>query len=376
MLDSPLEMRYVEPRLQTKTMESERVRYCVERELGFRTYRNAVVFPGVSRKGYGGVVDSAGLCVPNTSVTADCAQLGANPDCIPIDSDESVVYLGMMFGCWGHCITDCLQRFWVFGEGVRGLHPAVRGKKFVYTVTDWRRGLPKSFFDLLDILGVNKDLLTLIEQPTRFKEVVIPDSCFYHNLNSGLLEYTKDYASLIGRLRVPGLVATRKIYFSRRNWAGSQSFGEERFEKMFRTRGYEIVYPELLTFDEQRRLLAETKELVSTEGSLAHNAIFMKRGAKVVIIRKARYLNPYQPVVNEIAGVEPIYIDANLSHLLFVRTRPWIGPFFLYVNSRLASFLGCRPSFPVFTYLRYVMFYLCVKGKAFLRKVKILKTCL
>lgn len=374
MLAGQLEMRYVEPRLRTKTMESERVCYCVERELGFQAYRNAVVYPGVSRKGYGGVVDSAGVCVPNTSVTADCAQLGANPDCIPIDSDESVVYLGMMFGCWGHCITDCLQRFWVFGEG--GIHSAARGKKFVYTVTDWRRGLPKSFFDLLGILGVNKDQLTLIEQPTRFKEVIIPDSCFYHNLKSGLLEYTKDYASLIGRLRVPGLVATRKIYFSRRNWTGSQSFGEERFESLFNARGYEIVYPEQLTFDEQRRLLSETKELVSTEGSLAHNALFMSKGARVVIIRKARYVNHYQPVVNEIAGIEPIYIDANMSHLLFVRNRPWIGPFFLYVNSRLASFLGCKPSFPVFTYLRYVAFYLRVKSKAFLHKIKILKTYL
>lgn len=372
MLGKSLETRYIDPQLRRETELLENACHRVERELGFKTYQNAVIFPGVSRKGYGGVVDSSGKSVPNTSVFNGCSQLGSDPNCSVVTSDESVVYLGMLYNCWGHCLTDCLQRFWVFGAC--GVHPSVCGKKFVYAVTDWRDGLPQSFYDLIANLGVSKDQLHPIEKPTRFWEVIIPDSCFYHNLETGHIKYTNEYANLMERLRVTKDWASRKVYFSRKDWSGSQSFGEERFEQLFRARGYEIVYPEKLTFDEQRKLLAETKELVATEGSVAHNAIFMPKGTRVVIIRKARYVNRYQPVINEIAGLEPVYVDANMSHLLFIRNQHFIGPFFLYVNSRLASFLGCKPSFPVFTYLRYVMFYLSVKGRSLFHKMGVIKS--
>lgn len=372
MVEGLLETQHMDPRLQQETMASESVCHRVGRELGFKIYRGAVVYPGVSRKGYGGVADSTGKCIHNTSVFNGCRQYGVNTECPVVSSDESVVYLGMLYGCWGHCLTDCLQRFWVFGT--KGVHPAVHGKKFVYAITDWRAGLPQSFYDLIAILGVSKEQLSPIEKPTRFNEVIIPDSCFYHNLETGHIEYTNEYVSLIDLLRVSASGVSRKVYFSRKDWAGSLSFGEERFESLFRARGYEIVYPEKLTFDEQRKLLAETKELVATEGSVAHNAIFMPKGSRVVILRKARYVNRYQSVVNEIAGLEPVYVDANMSHLLFIRSRPFIGPFFLYVNSRLASFLGCKPSFPVFTYLRYVAFYLSVKGRSLLHRMGLIKS--
>jgi len=366
MTPKELDTRFIEPRLVAPTLQNEGIERFAVKQLSCRCYDKAAIYPGRSVNGSGGVISADGEYIHNTSVFNGCTQAGADKSAEVKYVDESVVYIGMLYGCWGHCLTDCLQRLWIFdNDEAKSL---IRGKKLVYTTSDWRQGLPRNFYELLSVLGLEKDQLFEVTSPTRFREVVVPDSCFYTNLELNHIEYTQEYVKLIDRLRVKCDNTWRRVYLSRSKWGGG-TFGEELLEQAFKCRGYEIIYPEKLTFDEQRRLLSETVELVATEGSVAHNSIFMPQGARVVIIRKAPYMNRWQPVINEMLRLEPIYIDANFTNFLFTRKYPTLGPFFLYVNSRMADYLGCKAKFPIGLYCRYVWYYLKIKGSSGLRKV-------
>lgn len=51
--------------------------------------------------------------------------------------------------------------------------------------------------------------------------------------------------------------------------------------------GFETVYAEDLSFDEQRNLFFETKILVTPHGAGLTNVLFMQPGTKVLELKKA-----------------------------------------------------------------------------------------
>lgn len=135
-----------------------------------------------------------------------------------------------------------------------------------------------------------------------------------------------------------------------------RDFGEESLVHAFAEAGFEIVRPESLTFREMVRLLGETAEFASTEGSCAHNSLFLPQGTKVLIVRKANYVNWHQLAINRVRDLDVTYVDSSWSPALlrYERNDPVAGPFFLYVNSRLAKILGVRRCFPLGAFIHYV----------------------
>ena len=101
--------------------------------------------------------------------------------------------------------------------------------------------------------------------------------------------------------------------------------------------------------------LYESEVLVTTDGSIAHNAIFGPDGLKMIILRKSDFVNYHQPVINEIRKLEVTYIDAYHTGWLFNnREEPWVGPFFMYAGECLTRFLGCKKSFSFVEFARYL----------------------
>ena len=107
-----------------------------------------------------------------------------------------------------------------------------------------------------------------------------------------------------------------------------------------------------MTLDEQLKVLYNCESFATTEGSISHNALFLKNGAHLVCLRKSAYINNYQFSINQMKMLRVTLIDANLT---LPSDEPWFKPFFMYVSPQLRAWAKIRHSFfPAFQYLVYL----------------------
>lgn len=346
---------YVDPALAKQTVFEAEFGYFSDRRLGVPAYDSALVLPGTARGG--GVIGSDGKLV-DCSVVQNGWPKGGFYESGPVESlDEEVVYLGMFYSCWGHAITDNLKHLWFLASSE--VDARIKRLKFVYTTTHIGPDLPRNFLRLLELLGFGPDRIARIDRPTRFRRVYVPDPCYGPVKPGTPYRYTREYerliSSAIAAVGAEDGSVDRSVYFTRTGWKLDRAEGEERIEKVFRDLGYEVVRPENLTFDEMVRLLSRVRNFAATDGSCAHNAAFLPEGSRAVVVRKARYCNFYQAIIGQVRRLDTVYVDANRSDWLRYERVPAFGPFFLYVNERLAAFAGIRPHFPRLAYCIYAL---------------------
>ena len=120
-----------------------------------------------------------------------------------------------------------------------------------------------------------------------------------------------------------------------------RDLGEKVLDKVFKRLGYQIIAPEKFTVNEQIWLLMNCKEVATTEGSIAHTAVFCNQGTNIVLIKKCNWVSMHQLVMNEVAKLNVTYIDAH--HSCFCdKTEPWHGPFFMCITKELQNYVGHR----------------------------------
>lgn len=118
----------------------------------------------------------------NGDIYVDKALLSAagNGFVVPPQSyvDETVVYVGSFIASWGHEITDNLKRLWFYFDK---RFSDLKKLKFVFTsARHIRNELPSdNFWALLKSLGIPKTQFHLVETPTRFARVFLPEDCFF-----------------------------------------------------------------------------------------------------------------------------------------------------------------------------------------------------
>jgi capsular polysaccharide biosynthesis protein len=74
----------------------------------------------------------------------------------------------------------------------------------------------------------------------------------------------------------------RKIYISRRNETLRRIVNEEEIYPLLLKNGYEIIEPQLLSFQEQVALFSDAAEVISIHGAALTNMVFMHPGTRVV----------------------------------------------------------------------------------------------
>lgn len=330
---------------------------------------NAYVLPCVDCW-RGGIVDERGMYYEHSFIQrgAGGAYEFNKSECEYCD--EEVVYVGMFHTVWGHCITDNLKHLWfLFCEE----YDSLKKKKFVYTTLSPSFDLPQNAKNLFAKLGLNFDNLIRINSITKFKRIYLPEDCFIRWTNKGCW-YTSEYKMLIDNIINSTTNNKRllqsennchhsdhkleerqnRIYFTRTQLNSNKDYGEERIEKVFKKIGYQIVEPEKLSLDEQINLIRHCSVLAATEGSITHNAVFLKEGSDLVIVRKRNFVNEYQLAINEMRGLHVTYIDSHKSTRINKKFS-FTGPFFMYCSRNLSKFAEIRkPIFPVFPYMVYL----------------------
>lgn len=105
----------------------------------------------------------------------------------------------------------------------------------------------------------------------------------------------------------------RKIFISRRNTYNSRLENQDIVEKIFAENGYEIIFPEDMSFYDQLKTFSEVEFLAGVYGSGFTNIIFTSKNAKVVCIQPKEIEWPWFSNLAGILGQQCYFLDAKLS---------------------------------------------------------------
>lgn len=334
----------------------------VDKKLHFKIIERGTILPhkhiyvnGKWTWGFGGIVDNRNEFIENSFVNANVGAAYSPTEPVQYSS-ATVVYLGLFYPVWGHVITDNIRRLWFLKNDV--FKSYFKDCPLVY-VPFGGVCFPEhhqNFRRLQEILELEPERFQPILHPVQFENIILPDESFFGEKD---MLFTNEYRAMIEDVKIFALknrtpTSSNKIYF----YYGTGQIGEERLAQYFRSKGYEIISPELLTFDEQLNLLINAESFASTLGSCAHNSLFLREGTEAIFIpRAANRFTDYQSAINRISNLNVTYIDSTLSIL-----ETFNGPYCFIISRQLKNFFG--EEFNGYSdddlkiFLEYVKFYM------------------
>lgn len=325
------------------------------KKLEVSVYGNATILPSSPLKGLlsGGVVSEYGEYIESSALHEEYydGSYSYSEDVVRY-SDKTAIFLGSWINIYGHAITDNIKKLWfLYTEECQQMLANSDNYDFVFIYLSKNNQRADYVNEIIKVLGSDINKIKPLTQITRYKNILIPDNSLF--VKDGVRYYTNEYKSLIQRIKnnCHDLQnRPKKIYLTRTNIRDGKDFNEKCIEREFEKRGYEVVSPEKLSFQQQVSLMKGCRHLVTTVGSVSHNALFCEAGTEVILLNKAEYINGYQQFINKMNELSVIYIDAHHS---LHRKQCWSGPFFLWKTKELCQYLGVRSYSHFFSPLWY-----------------------
>lgn len=264
--------------------------------------------------------------------------------------DETVVYGGLIaFNHFGHFLVDGFARLWY---AVQHKNEQLR---FAF-ITLGTFDLERFHLKLLELIGIDESRIIIIKEPTKFAKVIVPKQAWYTESGAYNLKLFRQPWDEIRSKISPKNVS--KIYLSRTKLSNQNIFGESYFEHFFESHGFKILYPEQMPIEEQISYVSGADEIACTYGTLAHQAVFAKDGAKfILLLRHSTLSTPegdcFQNYIHESKKIDFVYIDISLTifpsfHSAY--SGYLIGPT-LYWNMFLYREYGIKNKTDIFDYL-------------------------
>lgn len=255
--------------------------------------------------GMGGVLDSKGALIESSIVKGAFGGKYEYDSGNVIYIDEPVIYLGVMPLHWGHFLIDFLSKVWFLSE-------MSASYKLLYIPRYFDGPIEGSFMELLTLAGINIQNLIAVRQPTKVKEIIIPDSVMgfgthfsknhYRNVTLRIADAAMRKA---GNLNLP---VYERVYFTRRQFCG-QDVGEKEIEEDFERNGFKVLSPETLSVVEQIHYINTSKLIASLSGTICHNFVFSKGNAELIILNRHPQPNLPQFRINYIFDVNCTWVD-------------------------------------------------------------------
>lgn len=285
--------------------------YFVDKTSGFTIVKHGTILPTKDNSALGGIVDGDGQYIKNSFLHYGLGKPYTPPHSDVQYSSESVVYAGLFYSVWGHGLTDNLRYLWFLTSDA--FKQRFHDLPVVY-ISWWKGAAGKeNFIKLLKIMGIDINLMRLVDKPTQFENIILPDESFYCTETTER-EFTAEYREMIERVRSFALKnrtpSAKKIYYL----YGRKQYGEERLAEYFRSKGYEIIRPETLTLEEQLNVLINCESFAATLGSVSHNLIFLRDNTEVILIpRHGNYFTFYHAALDQVHPLKITYVDTTLS---------------------------------------------------------------
>ena len=225
--------------------------------------------------GLGGVCREDGSFVELSAYDGGWATHGGGyPFAETAYEDCDVVYFGPFFRHWGHFLVDLLGRMWYIARQGR--------MKVAYLGDEEPSG---NFLECFRLLGLEEEDLIRITEPTRFRNVVVPEfsclSCRWYSR-----EYREIFDTMIQNAE-PQPIPGKKIYFSRLDFGRGKEVGETQIACWAEANGFLSVAPENLTVSQQIAIWNGAEEILCLDGSIPISAAFSRNESlRLTILHK------------------------------------------------------------------------------------------
>lgn len=302
-----------------------------DKSISYSIYSDATILP--CKKNKGGVCDRAGKFIEKSLSISDWQIRGGYYPFAESEVeyiDEDVVFLGFHVNHWGHFLVEETSKFWVIDEN--------KNYKYVLLGVD-NFGISQNCLRILNLLGIRNEDIILLNKITRFRSVLVPDSSI--DTNQG---YTKEFIQVFNRLikkvQLNDYCIADKVYLSRRKFsdADQKEFGEDKIEVLFKKAGYKIMYPEMLSVDEQIAIFQKAKRIACINGTIPLMVLFSNDELELVVLNKTSLLHKNLLQASHARGIKPIYVDAFYEPIKHHPRYLGEGPFWIEVNENMKSF--------------------------------------
>ncbi len=300
-----------------------------------RVEKNATVLPlrpdSSVEFGKGGVVDSDNNYIEISGIKETV--YGSYDYSSPaVYKDETVVYLGYLRKHWGHFLVESAARLWYVLDDIGGIDKYIF---FIDENDDWSlSGNYKEFLSLTGIL----DKVELINEPTTYKCVYIPDRAFKR-----YDFYSDKYKDIFSKIRKNALdkrlnlTPHSKIFLSRTHIKNimKSEIGSDLIDDFFERNGFYIIHPQEISLAELIFYMCSADEVASISGSISHNILFAKDHAKITVIERNVNNNDFQFYISIMKALNSTHVDA--TNPIYI-VNQGIGPCIFGYNAYLQSF--------------------------------------
>jgi len=221
---------------------------------------------------------------------------------------ECRIYGGTMIGHYGHFILESLARCWAFDR-----HPHARIVWTKLQIGNSHERWSPWMARLLGLLGIELSRIEIIDQPTAFREIILPDSGFRY--------FSCLHPAQAERLKVVGRVESSpagKVWLSRSGLPPgfSRVQGEDLLELLLRDAGWTIVSPENLPIEEQAGMFHNADVIAGFSTSAFHNVLLQKipRARLRIFVRDTIPLTNYEVIADRLA-LDQAFLAANVRQL-------------------------------------------------------------
>lgn len=295
-------------------------------------YDNAIVLPALRFNDYdvsfgrGGVVDAEGNYV---ELSKTKARVNGKYDVDEFEySEEKVVFCGFFYKVWGHYLTEVVSRLWYALRNDSSID------SYIFIVSkDEQQQFSGNYLEFLIMLGI-ADKVKIINKPTKFKAVVIPEEGFVYDEY-----YTDEFVKMYEYINKKGLAQYNapkydKVFFSKRKCEISimSNLNEKFLDEFFKKNGYKVFYPERLSLVDTIGIIQNAKYFCGISSSLLHNQLFGHSNQTTICIEKQAFYNPYQIMVANITKCETVFIDACRSIFAVNAGGPFIFDYTNYLD--------------------------------------------
>lgn len=250
----------------------------------------------------GGVVDKDGIF--RAGLTRDleqgtyCCSGYEVQESEKIYCDEEVYFAGIILPYFGHILLETLSRFW----GI--IERKDNKRKLAFVLENKDTIIPNYFWELMDLLDIDKERILVVTKPTTFKKVIVPDESFL--LGPG---FHKNFMKTIDKIKsnLPDS-PIKKVYCTRTVFK-HDCVNEEYFENFFKRQGYFVVAIEKLSLKEQLTIWKNVDHIACMAGTLAHMVLFSKPGTKITILNRTEYSIALQAFINQMVLPDCTFVD-------------------------------------------------------------------
>lgn len=231
--------------------------------------------------------------------------------------DEEVIFGGILIHMFGHALIESFSRLWY----------VIKNKDDKRKIVFLKLHKKAHDFGFLKLLNL-EDRIEIIEEPTKFKKVIVPSESFH-----AYTGYYKEWVSIYDEMRKNIKPKNyKKIYLTRTALERKDCINEEYFEQFYKNMGYKIISPEKYPIEEQISIFKGAEEVACTIGTVSHMVLFCNDNIKLTILNRTTedIITP-QFIIEQAKNLKVDVIDISTNIL---PTTHRFGGVFLFMPNK------------------------------------------